>query len=216
MPEEKPPYTVAFEANNGDLAEIRNFISQIELTDDVSRFRIEISSQTPVLDFATESTEEETQEETEAEAQEEPKDEAENGFKKFDNEGTKVLSHNEGECDPKVGTYNIGTHRWKIAAFLYRQNEPLQLSHIEAFLEGTEWEIGYKSLSATLSKMKSDNLVSKEPLPATSHKGYTLSEKGEKRMRNTVDQEDNYILTMADKIAGLHPTNSYETPDLEA
>lgn len=205
MPEQKPPYAIAQEVRNGDLDTIREICSRIQLNSDVCRFRIEIESEAPIL----------PEEMPDGKPETESKNESSNGFEKFEDTGTKVLSHTE-EKDPSAGTFKIGTNPWKVAAFLFRQNEPLRLGHIELYLEGTKWEIGYKSLSATLSNLKSDGFVEKENIQNSSYDGYILSEKGEQRMQNTIEEADSYPLTVADKIAGLHPSNNYPQPDLEA
>lgn len=208
------PHKIELEAYGSDIPRLREFLGDIELGSDLTRFRIEIESEKPI--FQNESTEESSESSSETPKQE--PESPENGHltdKLNPDSETEVLSHQTDEIDKdEVETYSRNTNPWKLASFLYRQNEPLRLGHIHAYLEDTPLEIPYKTLSADLSKMKARNEVEVTNPQDKDDSKYRLTGKGEAKVAKTQQEAGEYILTMADKVAGLHPTSSFEPPEL--
>lgn len=208
------PHKIELEAYGSDIPRLREFLADIELGSDLTRFRIEIESEKPI--FQNESTEESSESSSETPKQE--PESPENGHltdKLNPDSETEVLSHQTDEIDKdEVETYSRNTNPWKLASFLYRQNEPLRLGHIHAYLEDTPLEIPYKTLSADLSKMKARNEVEVTNPQDMDDSEYRLTGKGEAKVAKTQQEAGEYILTMADKVAGLHPTSSFEPPEL--
>lgn len=232
MGDKANPHTVELEAHGQDIPKLREFLKDIELSSELTRFRIEIESENPIFKTPTEiaeSVEQESGETPEKEPETEPEQVEvespdENGskdhptdklkFQKHEKGETQVLSHTDKDFEG-ITKFNTETNRWKLCSFLYRQNEPLKLGHIHKFLEDTPYEVNYKTLSATLSNLKNSDIV-ENTNPGKGPAKYRLTEEGEKRVAKTQDEADSYILTMADKVAGMHPTNSFDPPDLEA
>lgn len=223
MGNETNPHTVELEAHRVDISKLKDFLQEIELSGDLIRFSIEIEAEKPIFKPPTETGEtpekepEQEQEEIEVESPEEngakdhPADKL--NFEKHGEGQTKVLSHTDDDLEG-ITKFNTGTNRWKICSFLYRQNEPLTLSHIDAFLKDTPYEVKYKSISSAISYMRDEGIMENANKGKGDNK-YQLTELGEKKVAKTQENSDDYILTMADKVAGLHPTDSFDLPDLE-
>lgn len=214
MPDGENPHRLELEAHGKDIPHLKDFLERIELGSNLTRFRIEIDAESPIITDRTKVIGDSA--ESEPDPEPESKEESEEKTKEIEDYEecqTKVLSHNNGDTKG-IDTINIGTNRWKVTAFLYRQNEGLRLIEIEEYLKNTPWEVKYKSISATLSKLKGENIVRVDK-DKNRNSRYTLTEKGEKMVAKTVEKADNYPLTTADKISGLHPTHNYEQPDFE-
>lgn len=206
MPDKANPHKVELEAYGRDIPRLRELLKDIDLSADLTRFRIEIESEEPI--FPPESPDEPS--DSPSETPKEKPEAPENG----DSPGTRVMSHRKETDDSGLETFRRGTNDWKVASFLYRQNEPLKLGHIHEYLEDTPLEVGYKSLSATLSGLKEHELVEVTNPDESGPSKYRLTGKGEAKVAKTQDQAGEYILTVADKVAGLHPTGSFEPPEL--
>jgi chromosome segregation and condensation protein ScpB len=101
-------------------------------------------------------------------------------------------------------TIDLDTRKGRIAAILYRSN-PLTTREITDLLDQTPWEDDYNSIAAALSVLRNNDMASK-----TNEYGgkWSLTEKGEDTMVNTIREADKYPMTMADKITGKHPTSN--------
>ena len=206
MPDEANPHKVELEAYGRDIPRLRELLKDIDLSADLTRFRIEIESEEPI--FPQESPDEPS--DSPSETPKEKPEAPENG----DSPGTRVMSHRTEADENGLEPFPRGTNEWKVVSFLYRQNEPLKLGHIHEYLEDTPLEVGYKSLSATLSSLKERNLVEVTNPKTGGPSKYRLTGKGEAKVAKTQDQAEEYILTVADKVAGLHPTSSFDPPEL--
>lgn len=206
MPDKANPHKVELEAYGRDIPRLRELLKDIDLSADLTRFRIEIESEEPIFPPESSAEASDSPSETPKEKPEAP----ENGR----SADTQVLSHRTETDENGLETFQRGTNQWKVASFLYRQNEPLKLGHINDYLKGTPLEVGYKSLSAALSSLKDQNLVEVTNPDESGPSKYRLTGKGEAKVAKTQDEAGEYILTVADKVAGLHPTSSFDPPEL--
>lgn len=72
-----------------------------------------------------------------------------------------------------------GTRRHDIASVLYHADEPLAASDIVDLSEGTDWEMGRSTASATLYRMFNDDLVAREERTDDGSFEYWLTDAGE-------------------------------------
>lgn len=74
-----------------------------------------------------------------------------------------------GEPEPTViedgPTLTPGTRRHDIASVLYHADDPLAASDVVELSEGTDWEMGRSTASATLYRMHNDGLVDRKERP---------------------------------------------------
>lgn len=95
---------------------------------------------------------------------------------------------------------NLDTSRWYIVATLYRSNDRQQLGDLDALLQDTRWEVEYSSLSAFLSQLYDEGYVNRDE-----DRQFGLTALGHDLVYLQTLDADEYPLTMADKVTGLHP-----------
>lgn len=91
-------------------------------------------------------------------------DEASVGIESPDTEVDAVSEEEEEtvvETEPK-SSFQPETTRFDLAAVLYHAEDPLTVSEIVDLLEGSEWEVGRSTTSATLYRLYNDGLVDRE------------------------------------------------------
>lgn len=65
----------------------------------------------------------------------------------------------EEESDTDLPSLQAGTTRFNLAAALYHSDDPLSVSELVERSEGSDWEVGRSTTSATLYRMHRDGLV---------------------------------------------------------
>ncbi len=80
-----------------------------------------------------------------------------------------------------------GTRRHDIASVLYHADEPLAASDVVDLSEGTDWEMGRSTASATLYRMFNDDLVAREERTDDGSFEYWLTELAEEILENAED-----------------------------
>lgn len=188
------PHTLSYSVGKDDIDELKRVLSALNFAErpDLEQVTVEITCEQPIL---TDLLDRET----------------DTGDKE-DTTPTQSAPDHHADPDPNPAeietdeTLNPGTNRFKVIAILYRSN-PMGLKELHELLKNTPWEIPYKSISATLSKAKSDGLIQQ-----TDSQGgkYYMTDRGDEIMENTVLHTEGYCLNMADKITGLHPSSSYK------
>lgn len=90
------------------------------------------------------------------------------------------------ESDEETPTLQPGTTRFDLAAALYQAADPLAVSELVSRSEGTNWEVGRSTVSATLYRMHRDGLVERQEREEGRGFEYWLSETG----RDAVEDAD--------------------------
>lgn len=71
-----------------------------------------------------------------------------------------------------------GTTRFDIAAVLYHADDPLAVSELVELSEGSDWEVGRSTASATLYRMHTDGLVKRQEREGGRGFEYWLADSG--------------------------------------
>lgn len=106
----------------------------------------------------------------------------------------------EGEEEPtpvemeeaEAPTLQTDTTRFDLAAALYQADDSLPVSELVARSEGTDWQVGRSTASATLYRMHQDGLVERREREDARGFEYWLSDSGEaavESVQGTVDAE---------------------------
>lgn len=192
MSKSSSPHTLSYSVGKDDIDELKRVLSELNFAErsDLEQVTVEITCEQPILtdlldrEPDTGDTEDTTPPQSTPEYQADP---------------------DPAEIDTEE-TLTPGTNQFKVAAILYRSN-PMSLKELNQLLDNTPWDLPYKSISAALSNLKADGLITK-----TDSRGgkYYMTDRGDEIMENTVLHSEGYCLNMADKITGLHPSSNYD------
>ena len=86
-------------------------------------------------------------------------------------------------------TLTPGTRRHDIASVLYHADDPLAASDVVELSDGTDWEMGRSTASATLYRMHNDDLVDRKERPDDGSFSYWLTSNAE----HLLEQEEEPI-----------------------
>lgn len=78
--------------------------------------------------------------------------------------GTAVHTHiNTDQVRDRIdGSLGVETNPWAVLATIYRATDDPGLSDLDDALDGSEWDMAYKSISASLSRLRDAGMVEKE------------------------------------------------------